>query len=303
MFEHRDIYTYSMITVDKAHNEFIDHLKEKNRAHSTILAYGKDVEQLLDYVSSELNKTHVHHIETEDLKSFLEKLDKEGFTKKSISRKLNSTKTFFRFLKINEYITDDPAATISHPKFETKPPRILNKTEYRALRDASRNDVRTYAIIELLIQTGIRIGELANIKIEDITFSESDETGKLYIPESRTTIARTIPMNEAVTKAVKEYLKERPEADNETLFVTRTGSPLLVRNIRSAIDRYYKKAGINDAKVNDLRHTFIAHHLKQGASVLLISKIAGHRRIATTEKYLEHIDRETEDEEPKLETL
>lgn len=292
-----------MIPVDTAHKEFVDHLKEKNRAHSTILAYGKDVEQLIEFISQQLDKTEVHHIETEDLKQFLKKLEEEGFTKKSISRKLNSTKTFFRFLKINEYITDDPAATISHPKFETKPPRILTKTEYRALRDAARHDTRTYAIIELLIQTGIRIGELARIKLDDLSFSEDGRTGRLHIPESRTTLARTIPLNEAVTKAVKDYLEERPESEEETLFITRTGSPLLVRNIRSAIDRYYKKAGINDAKVNDLRHTFIAHHLKRGASVLLISKIAGHRRIATTEKYLEHIERENGDEEPKLETL
>ena len=292
-----------MIPVDKAHNEFVEHLKEKNRAHSTVLAYGKDVEQLLDYISNEVGKSHVHNIETEDLKSFMEKLNAEGFTKKSISRKLNSTKTFFRFLKINEYITDDPAATISHPKFETKPPRILTQTEYRALRDAARNDVRTYAIIELLIQTGIRIGELADITMDQLTFTEDEKSGKLFIPESRTTVKRTIPLNEAVTKAVKDYIAERPETDNDTLFVTRTGSQLLVRNIRSAIDRYYKKAGIEDAKVNDLRHTFIAHHLKKGASVLLISKMAGHRRIATTEKYLEHIDRESDDDDPKLETL
>ncbi len=292
-----------MIPVDKAHSEFISHLKDKNRAESTILAYGKDVEQLLTFITEELNKSQVHHIETEDLKSFLKKLDEEGFTKKSISRKLNSTKTFFRFLKINEYITDDPASTIAHPKFETKPPRILSKTEYRALRDAARNDIRTYAIIELLIQTGIRIGELARIKLEHLTFSEDDKTGRLHIPESRTTVGRTIPLNEAVSKAIKEYIQERPDTSDTTLFVTRTGSPLLVRNIRSAIDRYYKKAGIPDAKVNDLRHTFIAHHLKQGASVLLISKIAGHRRIATTERYLEHIEREKDEEDPRLETL
>lgn len=297
------IYTYSMIPVDKAHQEFIQHLREKNRAESTILAYGKDVEQLIEYILEELNKTHVHLIVTEDLKGFLEKLDQEGFTKKSISRKLNSTKTFFRFLKINEYITDDPATTIAHPKFETKPPRILTKTEYRALRDAARNDLRTHGIIELLIQTGVRIGELAKINIKDITFSEDGKTGKLFVPESRTTVERTIPLNEAVTHATKDYLNERAQTDDDTLFVTRTGSPLLVRNIRSAIDRYYKKAGIKDAKVNDLRHTFIAHHLQQGASVLLISKIAGHRRIATTEKYLEHVERENEEDEPKLETL
>ena len=64
----------------------------------------------------------------------------------------------------------------------------------------------------------------------------------------------------------------------------------MVRNIRSTIDRYFKIAGIENAKVNDLRHTFIAHHLTQGVSILRLSKISGHKRLSTTEKYLQYIE-------------
>ncbi len=81
-----------------------------------------------------------------------------------------------------------------------------------------------------------------------------------------------------------------PATEDDHLVVTRTGKPLLVRNIRASIDRYYKKAGIENAKVNDLRHTWIAHHIKQGTSLVTISKMAGHKRLATTEKYLEHVE-------------
>ena len=99
-----------------------------------MLAYGKDIEQLRDFLA-ELNKSKVSEIEIKDLQAFMAKLAKEGYTPKSISRKTNSTKTFFRFLKINDYVTDDPAALLEHPRFEMKPPRILSKTEYRALRE------------------------------------------------------------------------------------------------------------------------------------------------------------------------
>src|SRR3989344_443860 len=151
-----------MKPINVAHKEFIEHLRGKKRTTSTVLAYGKDIEQLVQHLT-ENKKANVHEVTAEDIRNFLLKLEKSGYTKKSLSRKLNSTKTFFRFLKIQEYITDDPASLVEHPKFETKPPRILTPIEYRALRDTARDDVRIAAIIEILLQTGVRIGELANL--------------------------------------------------------------------------------------------------------------------------------------------
>jgi len=290
-----------MIHFDQSHNEFVAYLREEDRAQSTILAYGKDIEQMLQHTHAERNKTHVHQIETEDIKAFLKSLEEQNYTKKSISRKINSIKTFFRFLKIREYVTEDPAAVISHPKFETPPPRILSETEYRALRDAARGDTRTFAIIELLLQTGIRIGELANIRMGDIK-TDQEDTSILQVPESRTTRERDIPLNQAAVQAVQSYLHERPDSSDDHLFVTRTGNPLLVRNIRASIDRYFDKAGIENVKVNDLRHTWIAHHIKHGASLMTISKLAGHKRLATTEKYLDHVQAASE-EKPELDQL
>jgi len=279
-----------MIAFNEAHERFVTHLSEKDRAESTIIAYKKDIQQLLSHIGDSTEKTHVHHINTDDVQSFLATLDDQKYTKKSISRKLNSIKTFFRFLKLNDLIVDDPSSVISHPKFDTPAPRILTKTEYRALRDAAREDHRTYAIIELLLQTGIRIGELAQIQLADIDINSENGSRTLHIPESRTTLERNIPLNKAAISALSEYLEERVETDSPHAFVTRTGKPLLVRNIRASIDRYYEKAGIDSAKVNDLRHTWIAHHIKSGTSLITISKMAGHRRLATTEKYLEYVD-------------
>lgn len=291
-----------MKKLEEVHKEFLDHLKSKKRASATVLAYGKDIEQLVKFLQ-ELQKVHVHEIKAEDIRAFLEKLQSTGYTQKSISRKLNSTKTFFRYLKIQEYITDDPASLVDHPKFDTKPPRILTPIEYRALRDAARDDTRTAAIIEVLLQTGIRIGELANIKTDDIFFGEEAKEGHLYVKPQENRTERTVPLNKAVEVALKKYLEIRSKTPNKSLFVTKTGKPLLVRNIRTAIDRYYKKAGITGAKVNDLRHTWVAHHLASGASLVLISKIAGHKRLSTTERYLSLIQTPKGEEKLKLEQL
>src|SRR3989338_4242049 len=289
-----------MIPIHEAHSKFINHLKKQGRSSATVLAYGKDIEQLGAFLK-EVDKIHVHDISSKDLQAFMAKLSKEGYTPKSISRKTNSTKTFFRFLKINDLITDDPATLLEHPKFEMKPPRILTKTEYRALRDAARSDVRISAIIELLLQTGIRIGELAKITREDAKFSNG-KTGELKVPAGERYPARTVPLNKAAEVSLKKYLEVRPKSKDNHLFITKTGRPLLVRNIRTAIDRYFRLAGIKDAKVNDLRHTFVAHHLMGGTSLVVVSKLAGHKRLATTEKYLNLIQGRLE-EPIKLEEL
>ncbi|KKQ65666.1 MAG: Tyrosine recombinase XerC [Candidatus Daviesbacteria bacterium GW2011_GWA2_38_24] len=293
-----------MATLRDAHQQFIGHLQGRSRAGATILAYGKDIEQLVSYLNS-TGKEDPKEVTTEDLQTFMNKLAKEGYTAKSISRKTNSTKTFFKFLKSTGIISEDPAIDVEHPKFENKPPRILSQIEYRALRDAARGDLRIYAIIELLLQTGIRIGELAKLTLDDIDLSENPPAGgaALHIKAQEGTNERTIPLNRPAVEALKKYLEVRPKTPNKALFVTKTGRPLLIRNIRTAIDRYFRLAGIKNAKVNDLRHTWVAHHLAAGTSLVLISKLAGHKRVSTTERYLQFVQGRSTEGKVKLEEL
>jgi site-specific recombinase XerD len=270
------------VKVRDAHKKFTDYLKDKKHSNATILAYGKDISQLTSFLE-ELNKNHIHEVSHEDLQAFLAKMAKEGYTPKSISRKLNSTRTFYRFLKVTEIVTDDPSLLVSHPRYELAPPRILKPTEYRALRDAARNDPRMFAIIELLLQTGIRIGELAELRLGDI------QGDALKIRPVEKHEERVVPLNRPAKEALNRYLKTRPQVSDDHIFITKSGKPFLVRNIRTAIERYFRLAEIENAKVNDLRHTFVAHHIKHGVSLVLLSKILGHKRISTTERYLEYV--------------
>lgn len=283
------------LDLTSAQQKFLEFLREQRRANATILAYGKDIDQLVSFLT-DMGKRTVGEVEKADLEGFLTKLGKDGYTQKSLSRKLNSIKTFYRFLKSTGAIQFDQATEISHPKYEVKPPRILSKMEYRALRDACREDVRISAIVELFLQTGMRIGELANLQLSDIKENE------LAIQPFESHEGRTIPLNKAGKGALDRYIEVRPKTKETTLFITKTGRPLLIRNIRTAIDRYFRLAGIEGAKVNDLRHTFIAHHLMSGTPLTVISKLAGHKRLSTTEKYLDLVKEKVE-ESVKLEEL
>ena len=270
------------ISFASALEKFVDHLKSQKRSSATTIAYQGDLRQLHLYLESH-RITQATTVQTVHLEEYVADLGTKGYTPKSISRKINSFKTFFKFLHEQGLHNFNPALPLTHPKYDTPAPRILTPEEYRKLRDASRLDIRISAIVELLLQTGVRIGELANLHVEDVKKNE------LVIRSFENNPARTIPLNKTAASALQNYLNIRPQVTDLHLFVTKTGHPLLIRNIRTAIDRYFTKAGIKEAKVNDLRHTFIAHQLGAGVDLELINHIVGHRRKSSTEKYLEYI--------------
>jgi site-specific recombinase XerD len=260
--------------------KFITSLEKLGRSPATILAYKSDLEQLIEFLTK-LNIATPDQIKSENLDSFRDTLLSEKYTPKSVSRKLNAVKSFFRWMVEENFLTTDLSKSVSHPKLEISMPKFLTPLEYRALRDAVRGDIRISAIIELILQAGLRISEVANIKTSDITDTTLKIEGYATQPE------RTIPLNMPAKEAIERYLKERPKIASEYLFISKTGKPLAVRNIRASVDRFIQKAELPKYSVNDIRTTFIVENIKNGVDLVLISQVAGHKRLSTTERYLE----------------
>lgn len=274
-----DSYPYSSLI-----EKFVSSLKEQGKSNFTIIAYKKDLEQFVGFLSSK-DVNDIRDVKKSEIDGFINKLLTENYSKKSASRKLNSIRTFFRFLKNNDLVEQNPSLDVSHPKYIQAPPRIFSKLEYRAIRDVAKEDARTYAMIELLLQTGIRIGELTNIRLSDLG------DNALRVREYGKNSSRDVPLNKAVKKAVSDYIKIRDdlkkgESPDDYLFITRTGKALLVRNIRQIITRCFREVGIENATVNDFRNTFIAHQLMNGYSIDYIARVVGHRRLSSTERFL-----------------
>jgi site-specific recombinase XerD len=291
-----------MMKLDVAHKKFIEQLKSEGKSEATLVAYSKDIEQLTLHLGKQGIEA-VSGIQLQHLEDFMTNLASNNYTPKSISRKTNAARTFLKFLQKNGYVDGNIAELLKHPKLDVKAPKILSKVEYRALRDSAKDDLRSYTMIEVLLQTGLTISELAEMKLEETDLK--GDVGNLFVPKKNNKDARNIPLNKAVVDALRKYIEnDRPKLENSKhVFITKTGKPLLVRNIRSTIDRYFKLAGIGKAKVNDLRHTFVAHHLANGMSILQLSKIAGHKRVSTTERYLQYIERVETDEKTELMVL
>lgn len=284
--------------ITDALTSFASDLSTRGKSTNTIVAYKGDINQFIAFLNRKSKPTVVESITGEDIEDFKKDLLNNNYTSKSVSRKLNSIKNFFSFLKGQNTITTDPSTEIKQPKYENDAPKILKPLEYRALRDAARNDLRATAIVELMLQAGLRIKEIENLRLEDVKDTE------IFIDSYESHEARSVPLNNSARSALKRYIDEsRFDSKSKNVFVTKTGRKLLARNIRSLLTRYFEKSDIADVKVNDLRNTFIVFQLKAGVPIDVVSQVVGHKRISTTEKYLELIDAKEESKGIKLKEL
>lgn len=289
----------SNLTLQESEQKFNEYLQQSGKASATIIAYAKDIEQLIEFLTAQ-GKVEITSVTGNNLEAYKAYLTQVYRSDKTVSRKVNSVKSFFRYLNDQKIIPENPSRIVSQPQCEQTPPRVLSKTEYRALRDACRGDIRMLAIVEVLLQTGMRISELASLRLDDLDF----EHNSINIETEDTGINRHVPMNDTAKKTLQAYLKVRPRAREKVVFLTKTCKPFLVRNIRKSLDRYFRLAGLGTGvKVNDLRHTFIVEQLRAGLPMVYVSKIVGHKRLTTTEKYLAFVQLPDYDPSIKIETL
>jgi site-specific recombinase XerD len=277
------------MNLNEAIDKFLDNLKELDRSPATITAYSKDLEQLFEVIGNK----DLEDVETENINEFVESLSEKGFTNKTISRKLNSTKSLFKFLKEEKGLIDrDPSAPVPHPDIKTKLPRVLSETEYNAVREVARPNTRLYALIETMLQTGVRIGEVSRLQLEDLQLESNP--AQMIIKEHASSPMRLVEVNPKMVEIFEFYVPRRnePEGDEGYVFNTKNGGNMIIRNIRSAVNRIFEKAGIDDATVNDLRNTFIVYQLEEGVSLAKVAQQVGHKRYSSTEKYIPLLERD-----------
>lgn len=287
------------MSTDKVKKGFLESLESKNRSASTIIAYRKDLEQLEKFL--DIKKINLISAKTEDLEEFISSLMiDDKYSLKTISRKINTMKTLYKYMVEAKHIKENIALPIEHPDFESKLPRVLTSIEYMALRDNARTSLRLYTIIEILLQTGLRIGELSRMTVKDVNLKSK----KLTISEFSSSTMRIIELNDVAFECIKYWISKRPVVVNDKgfLFPTKTGQPLLVRNIRTAVNRGFLKVGIV-ATVNDLRNTFIFKQLELGVRIEKVADYVGHQRISSTEKYLQLLKKSYKPRLNKIQSL
>ena len=265
-------------------------MPSRNWAAKTRVNYRNDIADLISFLEKQ-GKIDPNRVDLQDLEAYMAELDRSGYTGTTRRRKTSSIKSFFGFLKQYGYITNNVAEGLIPPAREYKEPRVLTTREYQALLRACSHDIRDAAIIELLLQTGIRLSELARLTLDDVDLPkrvsrDPTNAGTLFV-YGKGRKERTITLNYKACKAIKVWLKIRPSVDSDSLFVSKFLEPMSPRAYEYIVKKYLKEAGIKGASVHTLRHTFATHHVAKGTSLRTVQEALGHADLKTTSIYVQ----------------
>jgi site-specific recombinase XerD len=149
---------------------------------------------------------------------------------------------------------------------------------------------RDAAIVEVLLQTGVRLPELTRLTVDDIEIPkrinrEPDNTGTVRVKRKGGKVD-TIPLNYKACKALDTWLKVRPDMDHPALFVTKFSTPMGKRAVQHTVSKYLQTAAIKGASVHTLRHTMATHHIARSTDPKTIQETLGHASLETTAGYI-----------------
>lgn len=266
-----------------------EYMASRNFAQQTRVHYTSDLTQLVGFLEKQ-GIGRPADVRLSHLTAFLAELDRRGYSGVTRRRKTASIKSFFRFLKVYDLIANNPAEQLTPPERETREPRYLTTREYQALLRACSHHPRDAAIVELLLQTGIRLSEVARLAVTDIELParisrDPENTGSITI-HGKGRKSRTLPLNYKACRAIRAWLAVRLEIDHPALFVTKFREPVGKQAIQRIVKKYLTEAGIRSASVHTLRHTFGTHHVVKGTNLKTIQEALGHESLNTTSVYI-----------------
>lgn len=262
----------------------------RNLAAETRRAYRRDLGRLAEFLDGRKVK-RLADVTLRDLEAHLAQLDAESYSPATRRRQTHTVKSFFRFLHDHGVVTDNVTLRLVAPRAGKREPRYLSEPEYKRLQLACRHHPRDAAIIELFLQTGMRLSELAGLTLDDIELPprvtpEPDNVG--FVTVLRKGGNRdTIPLNYKVCRALKTWLQARPAVEHEALFVTKFRTAMKPRALQAMVAKYLKEAEIKGASVHTLRHTMATHHIARGTDLKTVQETLGHANLATTAMYVQ----------------
>lgn len=265
------------------------HLPARNLATRTRREYLDDIDDLVGFLEDVAGIQRVAELRLAPLERFLAQLEERGLAGSTRRRKALSIRSFLRFLYRQELISTDLARQLIPPFAGNPEPRFLTQAEYQRLQQACKVNPRDAAIIELLLQTGIRLSELNRLTIDDVDLSEEpdpdkQDSGVIRVNGGGSRKSRAIPLNARACFALVNYLKTRPKV-SRVLFLNRFWRPLGLRGIEKVVAKYARIAGIAGASVHSLRHTFGTQHAARGTTIKTLQEVMGHQDIRATEIY------------------
>lgn len=275
--------------MEEALELFITYLRNvTKKSENTLASYAGDLGKLVFFLA-ERSCTEAENVTTEDLVDYISFLEEKNLKNATICRNIASVKAFFRFMYKENMIPQDVTENLQSPKLEKRTPGIISVEQVsRLLMQPSQNtpkEIRDKAMLELMYATGIRVTELANLKLADVNL----RTGHIICREGNK--ERKIPFGQKAKKALVSYLQSARGAlirdeKEQSLFVNCSGTPMSRQGFWKLIKDYAKRAGIEEEITpHTLRHSFAAHLVENGADLKSVQEMMGFSAMASAQVY------------------
>ncbi len=275
---------------------FLDHLLvQKHYSRHTVHAYRTDLMQLHTFLVEhvpEFGDAGWPAVTLDHVLAFREHLQTSGYSDATVARRLASARSFFDYLIRQEVLKRNPAQGVETPRVKRALPQTLSPEEVERLLEAPAQvpgpkGLRDQAILELLYATGMRVGELASLTVDDVDLERNTVRCR-----GKGNKEREIPFHEIAAQKLLAYLRDgRPQLLNgkrptRALFLNNRGTPLTRQGIWLIIRTYARMAGIEThVTPHVLRHSIATHLLRQGAQLREVQELLGHATLATTQQY------------------
>jgi integrase/recombinase XerD len=266
---------------------YTDFLKiEKRYSTNTVESYHRDISRFLQFSG----ERPLEAFDSTRIRSYLMKCLDEGRNSRSTARYLSSLKSFFNFLREENYIKENPAEILESPKLWRKLPNVIGLDEVEALLACpdpkTLQGIRDKAMLEVLYATGLRASELVSLKVSDVDL----QVGYLR-SMGKGSKERVVPLGAIAQEAVQDYIDVarrvllKGNTDHD-LFITRRGSKMTRQGFWKILKAYALKANIKTSvSPHTLRHAFATHLLERGADLRSVQEMLGHADISTTQIY------------------
>jgi site-specific recombinase XerD len=283
--------------------EFLADLGRQDRAPKTISTYKVDLTAFAQWFASTLDEPFsaraVTPTDIRDYRAHLRTVQRHAAA--TVNRRLAALRAFFRWAKGKGLITELPTDDVKGVPIPRRAPKSLLKRDVdRLLRAAEREgNKRNLAILLLLRHTGLRVGELCALRVDDLTISE--RKGSVRVHSGKGDKDRTVPLNADVRTTLSAYLKVRPATSATHLFIGQRGDPLQEQAVENLVHKYATRAGLEGVTPHTLRHSFAKHLLDAGEDLATVSRLLGHERLETTAIYTQPHERDLEEAVGRLE--
>lgn len=270
--------------------DYRDHLAESGLSASTVKGYVADLNDFVSWLEGSGRGSPLSTTE-DDIRDYCQELlVAKNHPAATVNRRLQAMRKFFRYALETSLIDEDPSSQIKLlPQNRPDGRRGLQPGEVESFlravrRGGSKLARRDYAIVQLMLQTGIRVGELTRLKLSDIQWS--GEKGFLRVGGEGTSEEREIPLNRSVRKALRSYLAEADRSPGDHLFLSIKGEPLSARSVQRLVSGYAEAAGLKDVSTYSLRQTCGQRLLRDTGDLSLVARQMGHKRLESAIRYI-----------------